>query len=112
VKRWRGRPGGASPYEPPSRPSAVLPPKGGEGTRLARLALVLGDGSYAIYILHLPATALIAHTLGYARPWLFLPAAVAASLAAGLAGRAFVEKPLLECLRGAPGRRGRAITAT
>ena len=110
--RWRGRTSEASPYEPPSRPSAVLPPGGGEGTRLARLALILGDGSYAIYILHLPATALIAHTLGYARPWLFLPAAVAGSLAAGLAGRALVEKPLLEYLRGAPGRRGQAITAT
>jgi exopolysaccharide production protein ExoZ len=66
----------------------------------ARLGLALGDASYAIYILHLPATALIAHTLGWAQPWLFLPAAIGASLAAGLAGRAWVEKPLLERLRG------------
>jgi len=66
---------------------------------VGKLAQILGDASYATYILHLPATALVAHTLGYARPWLFLPAAVAASLAAGLAGRAWIEKPLLERLR-------------
>jgi exopolysaccharide production protein ExoZ len=65
----------------------------------ARAALILGDASYAIYILHLPATALVAHTLGYGLPWLFLPAALLASIAAGLAGRAWVEKPLLERLR-------------
>jgi exopolysaccharide production protein ExoZ len=68
-------------------------------TLAARLALLLGDASYAIYILHLPATALVAHVLGWAQPWLFLPAAVAASIAAGLAGRAWIEKPLLERLR-------------
>ena len=62
----------------------------------------LGDASYAIYILHLPATALVAHTLGWSHPWLFLSAAMAASIAAGLAGRAWVEKPLLAWLRAAP----------
>ncbi len=77
----------------------------------ARAARVLGDASYAIYILHLPATALVAHTLGYGQPWLFLPAAMAASIAAGLAGRAWVEKPLLTWLRGAPARRREAIKA-
>ena len=75
-------------------PSAIRAP-----AWTARAARVLGDASYAIYILHLPATALVAHTLGYTRPWLFLPAAMAASIAAGLAGRAWVEKPLLERLR-------------
>ncbi|MDB5479413.1 MAG: acyltransferase [Caulobacteraceae bacterium] len=77
----------------------------------ARPALVLGDASYAIYILHLPATALVAHTLGYGRPWLFLPVAIAASIAAGLAGRAWVEKPLLAWFRAAPARRREAIRA-
>jgi exopolysaccharide production protein ExoZ len=90
---------------PPRRPSA--PP----GT-MGRLALILGDASYAIYVLHLPATALVAHTLGYARPWLFLPAALAVSIAAGLAGRAWLEKPLLTFLRAAPARRRQALTAT
>jgi exopolysaccharide production protein ExoZ len=75
-------------------PSAIRAP-----AWTARAARVLGDASYAIYILHLPASALAAHTLGYTRPWLFLPAAMAASIAAGLAGRAWVEKPLLERLR-------------
>lgn len=66
---------------------------------------VTGDASYAIYLLHLPATALIAHSLGWAHPWLFAPAALAASILAGLAGRAYVERPLLLALR----RRFRAI---
>jgi peptidoglycan/LPS O-acetylase OafA/YrhL len=65
----------------------------------AQTTLILGDASYAIYILHLPATAAVAHTLGWGRPGLFLAAAVAASIAAGLAGRAWVEKPLLGWLR-------------
>jgi exopolysaccharide production protein ExoZ len=64
-----------------------------------RSGLTLGDASYAIYILHLPATALVAHTLGWSNPWLFLPAALAASVAAGLAARAWVERPLLGALR-------------
>ncbi len=69
---------------------------------LERMILTLGDASFAIYILHLPATALVAHTLGWSRPWLFLPAALGASAAAGLAGRALVEKPLLRRLRRRP----------
>jgi exopolysaccharide production protein ExoZ len=60
----------------------------------------LGDASYAIYLVHLPATALVAHTLGYDRPWLFIPVAMAASIAAGLICRAWVEKSLLALLRG------------
>jgi exopolysaccharide production protein ExoZ len=67
---------------------------------VARAILVAGDASYAVYLLHLPATALVAHTLGWSRPGLFLAIAMAASLAAGLAGRALVEKPLLAALRG------------
>ncbi len=64
-----------------------------------------GEASYAIYLLHLPATALIAHSLGWAHLWLFAPASLAASILAGLAGRAYVERPLLLALR----RRFRAV---
>jgi exopolysaccharide production protein ExoZ len=67
-----------------------------------RGAVSFGDASYAIYILHLPATAILAHTLGWRRPWLFVPAALAVSIGAGLAGRAIVEKPLLTWLRSTP----------
>jgi len=59
----------------------------------------LGDASYSIYLWHLPAAAVVAHALGTVHPWLFVPAALAASIAAGLAGRALVEKPLIELLR-------------
>ncbi len=41
----------------------------------SRPLTILGDASYATYLVHLPATAVIAHTLGYAEPWLFIPAA-------------------------------------
>jgi exopolysaccharide production protein ExoZ len=64
--------------------------------------LSLGDASYAIYLVHLPATAVLAHTLGYDRPWLFLPLALVISILAGLATRAWIEKPLLTALREAP----------
>ncbi len=77
---------------------AARPPRRGRALAV-RIALTLGDASYAIYILHLPATAIVAHTLGWGHMWLFLPAALAASTAAGLAARAWVEKPLLRALR-------------
>ncbi len=70
--------------------------------RWVRPALVLGDASYAIYLFHLPATAVVAHTLGYADPWLFLPVSLAVSVAAGLAVRAWIEKPLLRATRTLP----------
>jgi exopolysaccharide production protein ExoZ len=78
---------------------------------LLKAARVLGDGSYAIYILHLPATAVIAHTIGPRPMALFLPLALIASAAAGLAGRAWIEKPLLQALRRV-GRPAAAVTAT
>lgn len=59
----------------------------------------LGDASYSIYLLHAPATAVVAHTLGTGRPAVFIPAALAASVVAGLAGRALLEKPLLRLSR-------------
>ncbi len=61
--------------------------------------LVLGEASYCIYLFHLPATAVVAHTLGYGNPWTFLPVSTAASILAGLAARSWIEKPLLAQLR-------------
>jgi exopolysaccharide production protein ExoZ len=77
------------------------------GVRRSRALETLGDASYAIYLVHLPATALIAHTLGYARPALFVPAALAASIAAGLICHVWVEKPATRWLRGVG--RGRPV---
>ncbi len=62
-------------------------------------ALALGEASYSIYLFHLPATAVIAHTLGYASPWRFLILATAASITAGLAARALIERPIIGALR-------------
>ncbi len=59
----------------------------------------LGDASYSLYLFHPIAVAAVAHTVGYERPWLFIPAALAAAMAAGIAGRALVEKPLIALLR-------------
>lgn len=80
------------------------PPRDGP---IHRFLLAVGNGSYCIYLIHLPATAVIAHSLGYQRPWLFLPLALMASILAGLATHLWVEKPLLAALRRAapPGLR-------
>jgi len=59
----------------------------------------LGDASFAIYLIHMPATALVAHALGPQIPWLFPPAALIVSIAAGLAVHVFVERPLTARLR-------------
>jgi exopolysaccharide production protein ExoZ len=72
----------------------------GAPARFVRPALVLGDASYSIYLFHLPATAVIAHTLGYANPWVFLPVSMAVSILAGLAAHAWIEKPLIGAVRG------------
>jgi len=66
----------------------------------------LGDASYALYLVHEPAQALVAHTLGAANPWLFYPAAITASIAAGLACHRWVERPLIKWAR-SPFRRAR-----
>jgi peptidoglycan/LPS O-acetylase OafA/YrhL len=72
-----------------------------EGSVFASRSLkALGDASYQVYLWHAPVTALVAHSLGTRQPWLFIPAAVVASLVAGLLCRAAIEKPLLALMRG------------
>ena len=67
--------------------------------RAHQTLMALGDSSYSIYLFHLPATALIAHSLGYGRPWLFIPLSMAVSILAGLAAHRWIEKPLLRASR-------------
>lgn len=69
------------------------------GAPRSRALARLGDASYALYLVHLPVQAVIAHTLGVLNPWLFVPAAVAASIAAGVACHAFIEVPLIRLAR-------------
>jgi exopolysaccharide production protein ExoZ len=70
---------------------------------------LLGDASFALYLTHEPAQALVAHTLGWSQPWLFRPLAIVAAIAAGLACHKWIEKPLTAGLRRAPNLRpGRA----
>jgi exopolysaccharide production protein ExoZ len=64
----------------------------------------LGDASYAIYLCHLPAVALTAHLLGVRQPWTFVPAALAVSVAAGLAFHRWIETPLIAACRALPAR--------
>jgi len=66
----------------------------------------LGDASYAIYLFHLPAVAIVAHTAGFRHPWVFIPLAILAAVGAGLAAHYWIEKPLLTLARRA------AVTAT
>jgi len=73
--------------------------------KLAAMTL-MGDASYALYLVHLPAQALVAHTLGTANGWLFIPAAFAASIGTGLACHRWVEKPLIAGARSAASRWG------
>jgi exopolysaccharide production protein ExoZ len=65
---------------------------------------VLGDASYAIYLAHTAAIALVVQAIGRDQPAPFMIAALAAATAAGLAWRALVEKPLIALAR-APLRR-------
>jgi exopolysaccharide production protein ExoZ len=62
-------------------------------------ALALGDASYALYLVHLPATALIAHTLGWREPWLFVILATLFSIACALACHAWLERPMIAAVR-------------
>jgi exopolysaccharide production protein ExoZ len=72
--------------------------------------LALGDASYALYLVHLPATALIAHTLGWRIPWLFVTVSTAFSVAAAIACHAWVERPLISLARRLVSRRSIAAT--
>lgn len=63
----------------------------------------LGDASYATYLVHLPAQALVAHTLGTTNEWLFVPTALAVSIAAGVACHRWLETPLIAWVRGRQG---------
>jgi exopolysaccharide production protein ExoZ len=64
----------------------------------------LGDASYAIYLCHVPATAVVAHTLGPRPALLFVTVAVAASVGSGLLFHWLVETPLIAACRALPGR--------
>jgi exopolysaccharide production protein ExoZ len=69
-----------------------------------RTLIRLGDASYAIYLCHLPTVALVAAAIGWPHVWLFVPAAIAASIIAGLAFHRFVERPLIAACRALPDR--------
>jgi exopolysaccharide production protein ExoZ len=80
--------------------------------RAPRLLLQLGDASYAVYLCHFVTVALAAATLGAGRPWLFVPAAVALSLGAGLAFHAWIERPLIRAARALPGVFARSVAGS
>ena len=56
--------------------------------------LALGEASYALYLTHEPAQAMVGHALGSSNPWLFYPLAFAATLTVGLACHLWIERPL------------------
>jgi exopolysaccharide production protein ExoZ len=61
--------------------------------------LGLGDASYSIYLFHPLAIAAVAHALGDGRSPIFPPLALAAAIAAGLTGRALIERPTIALCR-------------
>jgi peptidoglycan/LPS O-acetylase OafA/YrhL len=71
----------------------------------------LGDASYAIYLCHMPVTAVVAHTLGPHSAAFFVCVAVLASTTAGVLFHLFVEKPLIAVFRAIPGRLAAIFTA-
>ncbi|MFI4976044.1 MAG: acyltransferase family protein [Caulobacterales bacterium] len=64
--------------------------------------LRLGDASYAIYLCHLPATALVAHSIGSGRTMVFVPIAIMASVTTGLLFHLSIEKPMIQLCRAMP----------
>ena len=73
-------------------------------TRHAPRALVaLGNASYAIYLCHFVAVDLVARAMGVLNPWVFVPTAIAVSIAAGLAFHRWIERPLIAGARRLPG---------
>ena len=65
--------------------------------------LRLGDASYAIYLCHFVAVDLVARAMGVLNPWVFVPTAIAASIAAGMAFHRWIERPLIAGARRLPG---------
>jgi len=63
-----------------------------------------GDASYAIYLCHMPVTALVGHALGVRPAGLFVALAAVASVAVGLAFHHWVETPLIAAVRALPRR--------
>lgn len=55
----------------------------------------LGDASYSIYLVHTLAIGALAMTIGAWNPLLFVPLAMAAAIASGLACWVLVERPML-----------------
>jgi len=80
------------------------------GRRWLQPLVGLGDASYAVYLCHMPAVALVAHTLGVHPAGLFVPAAVVVSIAVGVGFHLVVEKPLIAASRKAPIRFGRSAS--
>lgn len=68
-----------------------------------RALVRLGDASYAIYLCHAPVVALAAAAIGAGNGWVFVPAAIAASLVAGFAFHRWIETPLIAAARALPG---------
>ena len=66
------------------------------------LLRVLGDASYSLYLCHWPVIALITRLVPTTNFWLFTPVAIVGAVAAGLACRQWVEKPLLAWFGGLP----------
>jgi exopolysaccharide production protein ExoZ len=71
--------------------------------KMPRAAVLLGDASYALYLIHVPVIAVSARALAHTKLidtwWIFLAANVAVALAAGLAFHLLVEKPFGRLLR-------------
>ncbi len=65
-----------------------------------RILTLLGDASYSIYLFHLPATAIVAHNLGYRDEAPFFIVSMAVSISIGLLVHSMIERPLLARLRG------------
>jgi exopolysaccharide production protein ExoZ len=71
--------------------------------RAPRALVALGNASYAIYLCHFVAVDLVARAMGVLNPWVFVPTAIAASIAAGMAFHRWIERPLIAGARRLPG---------
>jgi len=79
--------------------AGALGVEGAGGLPRSRALKKIGDASYSIYLCHWPIIAVIAKLAGAHHPWWLIPVVVGASLAAGLAARQVLEKPLIRLLR-------------